>query len=53
MRLRKRVEKLEKNSKKVTLWDFPRTGFIGEFGIEELFADILRRLSDLENAKTK
>jgi len=48
MRLRKRVEILEKSCDKVTLWDFPRDGFSGEFRIEELFDDILKRLSALE-----
>jgi len=53
MRLRKRVEILEKSFQKVKLWDYPRDGVPGEFNIEDLLADILKRLSDLEAAKTK
>ena len=53
MRLRKRVENLEKSFQKVVMWDYPSDGIPGEFRIEDLLADILRRLSDLENAKTK
>jgi hypothetical protein len=48
MRLSKRVEYLEKRFKRVTLWDYPSDSVPGEFNIEDLFADILKRLSALE-----
>ena len=46
--LRQRVEILEKNSNKVMLWDFPSDGLTGEFPIDDLLADILKRLTALE-----